>query len=535
MQRPAAFALRYYAYRVTAAAGFTAPIWYLYLYANGLSYAEVAIVNSVWWTGLLVFELPTGYLGDRIGRRESLLIGTATVTLSTLAMIPADSVATFAVVFAVWAAGQTFRSGTGDAWLYDAIGGMERPGDGENQSGDSAVDASDGTDVTSDGTDVASDGTDVTSDGTDLASDGTDLASDGTDVTSDGTDVTSDGTDVTSDGTDVASDGTDVASGGTDVTSGESEGASDPTDAAATDAAATQDAVEARFLRLKSRGTAIALLTTGATALVGGWLAELSMAYTFLAAAAVAALGVPILATFPASRDPDDDRLGTFEALPVLREELGRPGVRSFVLVVGLLTGVTWGVNFFVQPVSVDLGVSRTGLGVLYAGFTGLGAVASYRATWIADRVGIDSWFRTVPVGLAVVLVAVAFVPVLAIPAFVAIRTVESASRPLAASWLNERIGSVGRATVLSAQGMVATALTVPFELGAGGVAELLGPLPTVGVFGGILALGTLVLLGVGRPFRRSADVETSPAAAGGVDGDSERVASDDPVAGESR
>ena len=390
MDRPSTFALRYYAYRVTSAAGFTAPIWYLYLYANGLSYVEVAIVNAVWWSGLLLFELPTGYVGDRIGRRESLLLGTATVTIATLAMIPASTLPAFAVVFAVWAAGQTFRSGSDDAWLYD---GLENGADGD-------------------------------------------------------------------------------------------EGKSEST-----------------FLRLRSRGTALALLTTGATALVGGWLAEVNVEYTFLAAAIVSALGLPILWTFPASRDPEDETLGTFEALPVLREELGRPGVRSFVLLIGLFTGVHWGVNFFVQPVSVDLGVSRTGLGVLYAGFTGLGAIGSYRAEWIADRVGIGTWFRAVPIGLAVLLVAVAFVPALAIPAFVAIRTARSTSMPLAADWLNERIGSVGRATVLSAQGMVATALTVPFELGAGSVAELLGPLPTVALFGAVLGGATIAILALGRPF----------------------------------
>ncbi|AGN00666.1 sugar transporter [Salinarchaeum sp. Harcht-Bsk1] len=406
MGRPSTFALRYYAYRVTSAAGFTAPIWYLYLYANGLSYFEVAVVNAVWWSGLLLFELPTGYVGDRIGRRESLLLGTGTVTVATLAMIPASTLPAFAVVFAVWAAGQTFRSGADDAWLYDGL---------------------------------------------------------------------------------------------------------------------DKDDSDATFLHLRSRGTALALVTTGATALVGGWLAEANIEYTFLAAAIVSALGLPILWTFPASRDPDDETLGTFEALPVLREELGRPGVRSFVLLIGLFTGVHWGVNFFVQPVSVDLGVSRTGLGVLYAGFTGLGALGSYRAEWIAERIGIDTWFRAIPVGLAALLVAVAFLPALAIPAFVAIRTAKSTATPLAADWLNDRIGSVGRATVLSAQGMVATALTVPFELGAGSVAELLGPLSTVALFGAVLGSLTVGILALGRPFARSVGTDSScsenPADGGGIAG----------------
>lgn len=414
MARPPAFALRYYAYRASAAAGFTTPIWYLYLYANGLSYAEVAVVNAVWWTGLIAFELPTGYLADRLGRRRSLLLGTAVVVASTLAMIPAATLPAFAVVFAVWAAGQTFRTGADDAWLYDAIT-------------DGTVDDAEIEDV-------------------------------------------------------------DVPASGAEAAAGSSR--------------EERTGADATFLRLRSRGSAIALVTAGVTALVGGWLAESSMDATFLAAAAVAAIGLPIVATFPENGGDGEGDLAGLEAVSVLRRELGAPGVPAFVLLVGLLTGVHWGVAFFVQPVAVDLGVSRTGLGVLYAGFTGLGALASYRADWLARTVGIGTWFRAVPVGLAVLLVAVAAVPALAIPAFVAIRTARHASDPLAATWLNERIGSVGRATVLSAQGMVATALTVPFELGAGSAAELLGPLPTIAVFGAVLGLGCLTIVGLGRPFR---------------------------------
>jgi len=406
MERPAPFALRYYAYRAASAVGWTAPIWYLYLFENGLSYAEVALVNAVWWGGLVVFELPTGYVADRIGRRESLLVGTGGTVLATLAMVPASSPAAFAVVFAAWALAQTFRTGADDAWLYDALADDARAGD--------TVDGSE--------TDAPEDGA---------------------------------------------------------------------------------------FVRLRGRGNAVSLVVTGATALGGGWLAAIDMDYTFLAAAATTSLALPAVYGFPRAGDAGE-RFTVVDAVPVLREEFGAPPVRAFVLLVALLTGVHWGINFFVQPVSVDLGFSTGDLGVLYATFTGLGAVVSYRSDWLADRVGIDTWFRTIPVGLGALFLAVVAVPALAIPAFVATRVVRSASTPLAAQWINERIGSVGRATVLSAAGMVYTTLTIPFELGAGGLASVLGPMRTIGLFGGVLIAGSLLLVAIGRPFAGGGESATS-------------------------
>lgn len=66
-------------------------------------------------------EIPTGYLGDRMGRRNSLLVGTALVTLATAGMGLAGGFWGLAFVYTVWALGTTFRSGTQDAWLYDVL------------------------------------------------------------------------------------------------------------------------------------------------------------------------------------------------------------------------------------------------------------------------------------------------------------------------------------------------------------------------------------------------------------------------------
>jgi MFS family permease len=86
------------------------------------SYALAAAANAVWWTCLILFEVPTGYVGDRIGRRRALLLGTVirVVTMGSMAFV--GSFREVVVVFVVWAFASTLRSGTVDAWLYEVLG-----------------------------------------------------------------------------------------------------------------------------------------------------------------------------------------------------------------------------------------------------------------------------------------------------------------------------------------------------------------------------------------------------------------------------
>ena len=399
---PPAFVLKYYLYRATAAVGFTTPIWYLYLEATTGSYALAAAANAVWWTCLILFEVPTGYVGDRIGRRRALLAGTALTACTTAAMAFVDSFAEVALVFVLWAVGSTFRSGTTDAWLYELLGRRDDDGDGDvERSADRPDERLD----------------------------------------------------------------------------------------------------ETQFARVRGRGGTVAAVTSGATALAGGYLARGSMADAYLASAVVVALGLPVLWSLPAA-PPREDEFTVLDALPVLREQFGRPPLRSFVLLMALYSGVHWGVNFFVQPVGVDLGLSRAHLGWMFAGFTALTGGVSYLSGTIEEHVGVRTWFRTVPVGLAIAFLAVAAVPWLAVPVFFLMRGLRGAAMPLANQFLNDHAEDVGRATLLSAAGMVYNLVTVPFELSAGALADVLGPVPTIGLFGAALLVGSVALLVAGSPFR---------------------------------
>ena len=120
---PRAEVARFYAFRVSQSAGFSLPIYVLFFQSRGLSLAEIGAVEALFTVFVVAAETPTGYLGDRFGRRASLLVGTALSALGVVGFVFARSFAAFAVVIVVRAVAEAFRSGATDAWLYETLAG----------------------------------------------------------------------------------------------------------------------------------------------------------------------------------------------------------------------------------------------------------------------------------------------------------------------------------------------------------------------------------------------------------------------------
>ncbi|MFD1513374.1 MFS transporter [Halomarina rubra] len=122
---------RYYLYRATLSSGFYLPVSVVYMEAKGLSLADIGLVQGAFLFAMVAAELPTGYLGDRLGRRAALAVGNTVVVAVMVGFTLADSTAGFLAVYVLWAVGWTFRTGTADAWLYEML--VER-GRGESYS-----------------------------------------------------------------------------------------------------------------------------------------------------------------------------------------------------------------------------------------------------------------------------------------------------------------------------------------------------------------------------------------------------------------
>ncbi|MFB6242604.1 MAG: MFS transporter, partial [Halobaculum sp.] len=61
--------LRYYAFRASNSAGFYLPISIVFLQQQGFGLAFIGATQAVFGLASLLAEVPSGYLGDRLGRR----------------------------------------------------------------------------------------------------------------------------------------------------------------------------------------------------------------------------------------------------------------------------------------------------------------------------------------------------------------------------------------------------------------------------------------------------------------------------------
>jgi MFS family permease len=109
----------------TLAASFIWGINTLFLLDAGLSNLEAFAANAFFTAGMVLFEVPTGVVADTWGRRTSYLLGTLTLSGSTLLYYLLWQVdAAFwawAVVSILIGLGFTFFSGAVEAWLVDAL------------------------------------------------------------------------------------------------------------------------------------------------------------------------------------------------------------------------------------------------------------------------------------------------------------------------------------------------------------------------------------------------------------------------------
>lgn len=97
----------------------------LFLLNAGLSIFEAFLANAFYTLGMVIFEIPTGIVADSWGRRTSYLLGTVTLSASTvLYFVLWQAHSPFwlwAIASMLLGLGYTFFSGAVEAWLIDAL------------------------------------------------------------------------------------------------------------------------------------------------------------------------------------------------------------------------------------------------------------------------------------------------------------------------------------------------------------------------------------------------------------------------------
>jgi MFS family permease len=116
----------YYMYSTFAELLILGPILVLFLVAKGLSFTEIMVLQSISAIAVVLFEVPTGAVADKIGRKESILLGSLLWAVSLGIYVVGGSFPVFILAEVIFSLGATFKSGADNALIYDSLKVMGR-------------------------------------------------------------------------------------------------------------------------------------------------------------------------------------------------------------------------------------------------------------------------------------------------------------------------------------------------------------------------------------------------------------------------
>jgi len=100
---------------------FWVPVIVLFWQANGLSLTEIMILQSLFAISLVLLEVPTGIVADRVGRKQSLVWGSLFVVIGFTAYFLGHNFWQFFGAEFILAIGGSFISGANSAFVYDSL------------------------------------------------------------------------------------------------------------------------------------------------------------------------------------------------------------------------------------------------------------------------------------------------------------------------------------------------------------------------------------------------------------------------------
>lgn len=113
--------LIYYLHRFLFGGYFAVPIMVLNWQDKGLSLTQVMLLQTIFALNMAVFELPTGYIADRFGRKRTLLLGSLFLTLASGCYFFVQSFWGFVLAETSFAFGLALFSGSEAALLYEQL------------------------------------------------------------------------------------------------------------------------------------------------------------------------------------------------------------------------------------------------------------------------------------------------------------------------------------------------------------------------------------------------------------------------------
>jgi MFS family permease len=217
------------------------------------------------------------------------------------------------------------------------------------------------------------------------------------------------------------------------------------------------------YERAAGRANALNWLGAGLGTLLGGPAAVLFdiRATIFIGAATCLLTAMVALLLREAPRSAEDSPEAHFAKAirAAFREAWSARDVRTVILFAGTTISIFEGVHYLVQPYLLDRGVE---VGVIFSLLQVPMILAGVLGALAADRLGAGKGLSAVLFGIAMAgfagYLALAWAPGLAAFAgFPALIGLASCLMPLSTGYVNRRVGSTYRATILSLQGMMAS------------------------------------------------------------------------------
>lgn len=105
------------------------PILTLFFLEKGLNFTQIMIISAVSAIGTVIFEVPTGMMADRIGRKYSLMLNSVFWAITCLIYMVSNSFVVFLIGEIFFSIGAAFGSGADSALLYDSLKTEKREGE----------------------------------------------------------------------------------------------------------------------------------------------------------------------------------------------------------------------------------------------------------------------------------------------------------------------------------------------------------------------------------------------------------------------
>lgn len=334
-------------------------VYILYLLDRGFSMTQVTLLGSEFWLVLVLFEIPTGSVADKVGKKASLMCA---CILSCIGLICFGLSRTFAAVlisYTIWAIGVTFESGASSAFLYDSLKEMGR---------------------------------------------------------------------------------------------------------------------EEEYTKIMGVGMSVSFISASIGSVAAGFLATIRLNVPILVMGGIYACMFVLTLTFTEPKIPRISESYLKHVKSSLQYASTHPQVRAILIYYSLVFSVLWMMQVFYQPYLKGVGFAVSSIGIIYLCMRLLGAAASFMSARIKAYLGEWTWLKLLPFMLTAVIYVLGFITSKVGVIFIAtISFLSAVSSPIIGAYINKRIPSERRATILSLMGLFSSLVMIPTEPVLGRCADLFG------------------------------------------------------------